>query len=274
MNKRLLPVLLALSGSAIAQTPSAPLMPDGSRDMYLGLGVVSAPRYAGADDRRTRPSALVQFQWSNGVFLSGLNLGMHLSSTPGLEYGPLLSVDPGRDASGTRKLSGIGGVDLPAYGILKFNPDDIPDIGARLTAGGFVNRYFGDGVRLTSSLLHGAGDDRRGLLWNVALQKTFAGLPAHHHVSVTAGVTWANRRYMQEYFGVLPSQTSASLRTYSPSAGVRDAHVTVNWNRELSPQWLWASQLTVARMMSEAADSPLTFRRNNLTVRTGLAYRF
>jgi hypothetical protein len=33
------------SGTAWGQTPTVNPMPDGSRDMYVGLGVQSAPRY-------------------------------------------------------------------------------------------------------------------------------------------------------------------------------------------------------------------------------------
>jgi outer membrane protein len=48
--------VLALAGAcgvAHAQTPAANPMPDGSRDMYVGLGAQYAPRYEGAAARRT-----------------------------------------------------------------------------------------------------------------------------------------------------------------------------------------------------------------------------
>jgi hypothetical protein len=48
MNKLFLLALTAGCGAAWAQTPATNPMPDGSRDMYIGLGVQSAPRYEGA----------------------------------------------------------------------------------------------------------------------------------------------------------------------------------------------------------------------------------
>ena len=50
MNKFLALALVAVSSGASAQTPAMNPMPDGSRDMYVGLGLVSAPRYEGARD--------------------------------------------------------------------------------------------------------------------------------------------------------------------------------------------------------------------------------
>ena len=48
-------------------------MPDGSRDMYLGVGAIASPRYLGAAERQVRAMPLVQVELSNGVFVSGLS---------------------------------------------------------------------------------------------------------------------------------------------------------------------------------------------------------
>ncbi|MBB3222226.1 MipA/OmpV family protein [Pseudoduganella umbonata] len=105
--------VLALAGAcsaAHAQTPAINPMPDGSRDMYVGLGAQYAPRYEGAADRRTTAMPMLQVQWSNGIFISGMSMGMHLSSSPSVEFGPLLALAPGRDASGTKmfRLGTVG----------------------------------------------------------------------------------------------------------------------------------------------------------------------
>jgi MipA family protein len=97
-------------GAAHAQTPATNPMPDGSRDMYVGLGAQYAPRYEGAQERRTTAMPMLQVQWSNGVFISGMSMGMHLSESPSFEYGPLVALAPGRDSSGTRmfRLGSVG----------------------------------------------------------------------------------------------------------------------------------------------------------------------
>jgi outer membrane scaffolding protein for murein synthesis (MipA/OmpV family) len=278
---RTLPVITLAAAPLLvsAQTPAARMMPDGSKDMYIGLGAVSAPRYRGAEERDTNPAVLAQVQWSNGVFLSGLSLGMHLSDAPALEAGPLLAIEPGRSVSGRQKLSGVGGVDPmgsismasiagPETGqTLRFT-----DIRSTVGAGAFLNHYLDESLRLTSSFLYGVGESHNGLLLNLGVQKSFAPAP-HHRLALSAGATWANRRYTQEFFGVDPLASGSTI-SYAPSSGVRDIQLTLNWNWELSHLWLLTSQLSATRLMGPAADSPYVDRRNGLSVRTGLAYRF
>ncbi|WP_334189759.1 MipA/OmpV family protein [Noviherbaspirillum sp.] len=274
MKNLFLLALLGTSSLALAQTPTARLMPDGSRDMYAGIGIVSAPRYKGSDRQETDPVALVQVQWSNGIFVSGLSAGMHLSASPTLEFGPLLAIEPGRNASGAQKLSGIGGVGMAAPGTDAQQAPRFTDIDSTLQGGAFLNHYFDESLRLTSSVLYGAGNHHNGLLLNAGIQK-FIQVAPHHAVTLSAGATWANRRYTQDYFGVVAAPgTAQDAVTYRPSGGIRDIQFTVNWNWELSNLWLLTSQLSLNRLMGPAADSPLTDRRNNATVRTGLVYRF
>src|ERR1043165_3270652 len=93
--------------SAWAQAPEPGLMPDGSYDMYAGLGVRSAPNYEGGNERKQRAMPVLQVGWSNGTFISGMSAGWPLSSTPGVEYGPLLSVHPGRSKNGSSLLDSV-----------------------------------------------------------------------------------------------------------------------------------------------------------------------
>lgn len=278
MRKLLYLFLAGLPAFAGAQTPAARMMPDGSRDTYIGLGVASAPRYRGADDRETNPAALVQAQWSNGVFLSGLSLGMHLSDAPTIEYGPLLAIEPGRSASGSQKLSGIGGVDGASIAGITDLP--APRTEPRFTeirstpgAGAFLNYYLDENLRLTTNFLYGVGEEHDGLLLNLGVQKSLPDIAAHHRVSLSAGLTWANRRYTRAWFGVDPAVAGGTV-SYAPSSGVRDVQLTLNWNWELSNLWLLTTQLSATRLVGPAADSPFTDRRSGISVRSGLAYRF
>lgn len=278
--------LLAGSASAAyaqAPAPAARMMPDGSRDLYLGIGVQRAPRYMGSGERDTDPALLLQMQWSNGVFVSGLSAGLHLVEGSRLEVGPLLSIEPGRDAAGRQRASGIGGIggiggiDLPSLGaaspasastteVLRFNR-----VKTSPQAGAFLNYYLNENLRLVSSLQYGSGNDHDGLLLKAGVQQSITAA-AHHRVSVAASATWANASHTRDYFGV--SAASGGVPLYLPSSGVRDVQLAVNWNWEWSTRWMLASQLSVTRLMGDAADSPLSERRTGIGLRTGLAYRF
>jgi MipA family protein len=286
MNKLLFLALSVACGTTWAQTPATNPMPDGSRDMYVGLGVQSAPRWDGTGSRKVSALPVLQVQWSNGLFISGMSAGMHLSDSPTFEYGPLLAVQPGRDRTGTgRTFDGIGSTDTMLIGpvpdpIGKRNQraadlDGMDKIGARLQGGVFANYYLTPQWRLTSSLLYGAGNDRDGARLDLGVQRLAVELGAQHHVSLAAGVTVVNRNFNQTYFGVTPAEALRSrFAYYEAGGGLQDAHVGVRWNWAWSPSWMLTSNLQARRLLGSAEHSPLVERSTNLTVSTAIAYRF
>lgn len=282
MNKLLFLALGAACGSAWAQTPALNPMPDGSRDMYAGLGVQSAPRYEGTGSRKVSALPLLQVQWSNGIFLSGMSAGMHLSDTPTLEYGPLLAVLPGRDEAGRGNgLDGIGVVNYVASPVEKAarlhgGPlSGLDEIDARLQGGAFVNYYLTPQWRLTGAALFGSARDHDGARLDLGVQRLAAVIGARHRVSLAAGVTIVNRKDNQTWFGVTPEEALRSrFGAYRPGGGLQDAHIGVRWHWAWTPSWMLSSNLQAKRLLGSAADSPLVERSTNLTVSTAIAYRF
>lgn len=290
--KTLLALLFAgVCGAVCAQTPAINPMPDGSRDLYMGVGAISAPLYLGARERRVRALPLMQLEWSNGVFVSGLMAGMHLSRQPTVEYGPLLALHSGRNRHGSK---GIGSVTDPASGGRVMIQDDfggagevnlpvrssaglagMDDISARLQGGVFANVYLNPTLRVTNSVLYGAGNGRDGLAWSLGLQRTALELSAHHRLTLAAGITLVNRQHNASFFGVTEAESARSgFAQYAPGGGVRDVSVSVGWNWSLSPQWMVASSLRVVRVNGDARYSPLVQRPTSVSVSSGLAYRF
>ncbi|WLI90201.1 MipA/OmpV family protein [Massilia sp. R2A-15] len=286
MKRYLCLALAAASGAAAAQTPALNRMPDGSRDLYLGLGAASAPRYEGASARKVSAWPVVQFEWSNGVFVSGASAGMHLSSEPSLEYGPLLALQPRRNDNGS--AGGIGGVDSARPPALISPPmiaqratrggdglAGMDPIATRVQAGAFLNLALTPRLRLTNNLLAGSGNARKGATWSAGLQHVAAGLPAHHTVALSAGLTLANHAHGQAFFGVSEAESARSgYPAYRAGAGIEDFHLGARWNWALAPAWLVTSNLQATRLAGSAKDSPLVQRPTNLTVSTALAYRF
>lgn len=277
--------LLTSCSAAIAQTPAINPMPDGSRDMYVGLGVQSAPRYEGAEQHRTRAVPVVQVEWSNGVFISGMSAGMHLSGQPTMEYGPLLTVQPGRTDRGVGNNAIDPGVPSGSYGwggptvALAARHSNrlsgMDTIGTRLLAGGFFNYYLSPQWRLTSSALWGGGRDHHGAIADLGVQRLALDIAPHHALSVLAGVSFVNRDYNQSFFGVtVPEAVHSGNRVYSAGGGLKDAHLGVRWNWTLSPSWMLTSNLQAERLLGSAKDSPLVERPTNVSASAALAYRF
>ena len=287
MDKLLALALAGACSAAAAQTPANNPMPDGSRDMYVGLGVVTAPVYEGAGQRRVRALPVFQAAFSNGLFISGLSAGLHMSNQPSVEFGPLLAIQPRRSESG---LSGdvgmvVNGADLGLapgdFSTLKSQAGDRHRLRgmevqrARLLGGGFFNYFLTPQVRLTNSVLIGSGNDGEGALWQLGVQHASRHLAPNHFVSVGVGMTLANRKHNQAYFGVTGVESLRGVNPeYSASGGLKDVHLNARWNWSFSPSWLLTTGLHATHLRGSAADSPLTERPTNLTVSTALAYRF
>ena len=292
MKTLFVPALLVslVSAQAQAQTPAAHPMPDGSRDMDLGLGVLSQPRYQGADEQRTRALPLLQAQWSNGLFISGMSAGWHVSPSATVEAGPLLALEPGRDSSG--RGGSIGDADplgtafapttpmVPAMGeknrVASVNRlSGMKEHGVRLQAGGFLNIYLSPDWRLAQSLVYGGGIDRDALRWDIGVQRLARSFGSHHRVSLSAGLLLANRAGMQSDFGVTEEEARSSFnRSFSPRAGVQEVYGSVRWHWSLTPEWMLTSSARVARLQGDARRSPLVERSTQFTVSTGLVRRF
>jgi MipA family protein len=277
--------LLTGCAAAQAQTPAINPMPDGSRNMYVGLGVQAGPRYEGADSHRTRAVPVLQVEWSNGIFISGMSAGMHLSGSPSVEYGPLLALQPRRSESGLGSnavgasdggMLGYAGGPSAIVAAKPANPlTGMDPVATRLLAGGFFNYYLAPQWRLTSSALWGAGNDRHGAIADLGIQRLALDIAPHHTLSLQGGVSLVNRDYNQAFFGVtVPEAVHSGNRTYSPGGGVKDVHAAARWNWALAPSWMLTTSLQAERLLGSAADSPLAKRPTNVTVSTAFAYRF
>jgi outer membrane scaffolding protein for murein synthesis (MipA/OmpV family) len=225
---------------------------------------------------------VLQVEWSNGVFISGMSAGMHLSNSPTVEYGPLLAVKPGRDDSGKGKdvgdLNSFAGPSPIIGGKRGTMPDGLAgmdEIGARLQAGAFYNIYLSPQWRLSSSLLFGAARQHDGARLELDVQRLALATGERHRVSLTAGLGIVNRRYNETYFGVTEAESLRSrFGAYAPGGGLQDVHLGARWNWTLRPSWMLTSSLQAKRLLGDASHSPLAERSTNLTVSSAVAYRF
>ena len=248
-------LLLAACAPALADDASAGalMMPDGSRDMYVGAALTGR---SASDDGAPRAAVLrplLQVQWSNGVFVSASGVaGMHLAATPGVEYGPLLAASNARDPGDSWRLRGTRRI--------KGSPD----------VGGFYGYYLGGQTRVSSNLLYDTS--ARGWRGQLAVQTTVPSPAPHHTVTLSAGVALAGGSVMTERYAV--SFATGGARDYRPGGGVVAIEAGINWNWALSSKWLLNSAVTATRLGDEAARSPVIERRHAITWSSGLGYRF
>lgn len=251
------PALLAclLAGGAAHADSGTMMMPDGSKEMYVGLAVAARTGVTPGVNKGTELALSGQVLWSNGVFLSANGvLGMQLSGRPGIEYGPLLQMSNARHPGDSANLAGTH------------------DIAGTMDGGGFYNYYLGDDLLLRSSLVYNTSAG--GAMGNVGLQKAFIDVAPHHTLSLSLSINLAGGQVMRELYEVRPDAAAPDRSAYRPSAGILSANAGLNWNWALSSHWLVNSAVTATRLGPGPANSPVTGRAGYLTWSTGLAYRF
>ena len=246
-------LLLAACGPALAENTTELMMPDGSKDMYAGLALTTRTAAAEGESRAVILRPLFQVQWSNGIFVSASGVvGMQLSETAGVEYGPLILGSNSRNPGDSWRLRGTHPVSGSA------------DVGA------FYNYYLGYQTRVKTNLMYDTS--AHGFRGQVGLQKTLPELAPHHTVTLSAGVALVSDPVMRELYEV--TTAAGGVRNYHPSGGIATVNAGVNWNWALSSKWLINSAVTGTRLGNGPAGAPFVDRRNFITWSSGLAYRF
>lgn len=265
-----------------AQTPSNNLMPDGSHDMYMGLGVIERPIYEGADKTKRTALPVLQIQWSNGIFIGGMNLGLHLSEQPHIEYGPIITLAPGRNESGiSNSIDAVNGIKASIIEQTEKTYTEknkllgLDVLQTRLLIGGFFNKKITDQLQSTNILTYGAGNKHNGTRLISDLRFHFKDVDPHHSVSMSMGATFANQAYNQTYFGVSELEASRTNRNaFLSSSGIKDIHADLHWNWAFNSSYLLTSKININYLMGSTKNSPLVERRSNISISTALAYRF
>ena len=221
----------------------------------VGAVVLSGQSYQGASEQKLSAVPGVFIHASNGLFADPLNgIGYSFEPQGNLQYGLRVNLDTGRSVETT----------LPGF----------EKINARANPGAFANYTVNDKLTLRSSLRLGMGDGADGSLLHVGgsykvLQAGFFG------VSVNASLKYADRNYMQSYFGVTAAQSSTSgLKAYQPSAGFAAAKVGLTAGTPLSRQIFVFANLSVQRLMGDASDSPIVSKKTQPTAFIGGVYTF
>ncbi|XVJ70255.1 MAG: MipA/OmpV family protein [Rhizobacter sp.] len=249
-----------------AQPDTAPRKIEGAITAVMNWG----PDYLGAKNYgwSIKPGLLLRYgRWSissNGNFAARTDdpgdlprgLGLNLL---GDEYNWVklsLRVDSGRRSKGLDALRGV---------------DDVPrTLRLRLSA----HKEWGDGWVVTPGVNFDLLNKGVGHTADLSLGKDWL-LSAKLKWSVSTGVTWASGQYMRSYFGITPSESSASgYAIHDADSGFRDVRGGTGLRYELNPRWVIVANASVQRLVGQAASSPTTQAATQWGVGAGLGWRF
>lgn len=259
---------VSAAGAAGASAAAVPAKAAAETEYALGLALVDRPSYAGSGSMqwKLRPLWTVKrgrFRLS-GARSSGLlgrpgeegsGASAELVETPLWRAGASLGIDSGRSSADDPRLAGL--------------PDIRRTLRAKLYAHRELGKEWGASVSVSQDLLGRDGGATVG--WDLSHGRWLApGLRG----SVGAGLTWADGRYMRTQFGIAPDVAQRAGRTaFDAAAGVRDVHLGANLQWAISGAWFGFAGVGASRLMGDAADSPLTVRRNGSSMALGLAWR-
>jgi MipA family protein len=228
----------------------------------IGVGLVSEPTYEGAKatDVSAIPFVEITGLFGGRVFVSGRDgIGVNLLDRGPWQAGVALSYNGDRKSSDDPRLLGL------------------PDVKGGGVAEAFVSYEMDPlsfNLKVQSNLGSTSGTE-------MTLGATYSAEPTSRlHVSIGPSITWADRKYLQNNFGI--TQTAADnatslgnpLSAYSPGAGIKNVELNLDAMYQLSDHWGLVSHVGLSYLTGSAKDSPLTQKAFQPNIAIGAVYRF
>lgn len=224
---------------------------------FVGAGIASLPKYQGSDHAKKQAVLLLEYHWSNGLFVGGENdalIGVQRSATSSVQYGAALGVDEGRRESRSSALAGMGNVSTKPVLV------------------SFVKAAVTEQLSLSASAHFGSGNEKKGALMKLGAAYAIP-LNSFAQISFNVGATLANDSYMENYFGVSSAQSNAShYRPYTASSGVRDINFGARLFYLIDQDWSVLAAVSNTNYGNAAKDSPLVKTSSGAKFLFGIAH--
>jgi outer membrane protein len=252
---------LAASAATAADIPPRPApMPvvvERPHDLVieLGAGAQVRPDYPGSKNYEVWPTGFVTLHY---LQLPGFGVVKNArTNDQGWSFGPSFNWQSKRKTSDFPELFGLNDIDSTF------------ELGAKV---GYTFQF----VRPWVAARYGLGG-HSGVVGETGLDFIFRPSSAFEW-TVGPRATFANRDYMQTYFGVTPAEAalSGTLAAYAPGGGFKSFGAEFTARYEFAPQWAVRGEFIYDKLIGDAADSPIVQvgDANQYTAKLGLTYTF
>lgn len=246
-------------------------------DLGLGAGVGFAPTYEGADNYRATVFPIIKPSFGSGPsrvdFRALDDIRIDLFPASRFRFGPVIGYTFGRDEDDDARLRGLGDIDGGLVGGAFVGYDFISDEAAKLgVAVAYTTQFTGDAFEAARFGAAPGLTDDFGAEIDLGLSGAVA-LSDRLDLSGRAGAVHATDDYMDTHFGIVAAQSAASgLPVFDPDAGFKSAYVRADLGYRLTDRIRLQAGLGYARIIGDAADSPVVANRNQFDGQIGASY--
>jgi MipA family protein len=229
----------------------------------VGLGAISQPKYPGSDERET--NALPLLSASYGRYFIGATpgagtpagIGAFLVQEPKWKLGVAIggNFSKPREESDAPRLRGLGDID-----------------GTTLASvfGSYDEKWFS----LRAGVVTDIGGNDHGTRMSLDLEGKYSPTDKLT-LSAGPGITWADKKYTQTFFGVTPVQSGNSgLNATTATSGVNTLRFGIGADYRLDANWGLGARITAARLRGDALNSPITENKTQNSFGIFATYRF
>jgi outer membrane scaffolding protein for murein synthesis (MipA/OmpV family) len=262
----LMPSLVhAADASQDSDQAAIPPMPDPQRfgpvrqklhdwEVMIGAGVMYQPKYEGSDEMEITPLPFVSATFFDRLTIDPTGVELKAFEKGPVQFDVKVGYDFGRAEDDSDDLRGMGDVD------------------GGVTVGGKATFSYGPADFFVSVDKTIGGSD--GLLGTVGVELM---QPVNEKLLLGAGAsaTFADKNYMESYFGVTAAQAARSgYKAYKPGSGVKSIDLAVSATYMFNENWMVRAEQGVGFLVGDAADSPLVKRKVQPKSMLVLGYRF
>lgn len=224
------------------------------------------PEFPGSKDYKFVPVPLGRLAYGD-YYIEVVGPRAKINVIPGgmFEAGPLVGYDGGRDDDVKNRRIKL-----------------LPKVDSAIEFGGFAKLNLKQVLIHNDQLSFGvefakASEGHEG--YTASLQTSYGIQTARpFFMSVDAKATFADKNYSNAYFGIGPVGAAATgLPVYTASAGITKAEIGLNARYLFSPNWGINARVGYARLLGDAAKSPIVKREgseNQFNAVAGVLYRF
>lgn len=222
--------------------------------VIVGAGASFEPEYEGSNKFKVSPIPFVSATFFDRLTIDPTGVDLKAYEQGPFQFDLNVGYDAGRSESDSRALHGMGDID---FGV---------------TVGGRAAYNYGPASFFVSADKIIGGSD--GFLGKVGVEVT-QPLSKSFILGAGASATFADKNYMESYFGVDSAQSARSgYQQYKAGAGVKSVDLSVSATYLINDHWTVRGEEKVSVLVGNAADSPIVQEKVQPKTMLMLGYRF